>query len=130
MLKQYDLLPEAHLDQLPFMRTTGKDIIRKNSMTDDTFSELLLIITSVDGTIGPCFINLVPSIIMLSPVFFSYAKGVDLTLNGFIYWDHHFQTDDWVQFFMVYFIGLILVIPFISPVGYMYGVASFGYITY
>jgi len=125
VLKQYDLLLEAHLDQLPFMRTPGKEVIRKNSETDNTYNELLFVIKGVDGTIGPCYINVIPAI-MFSPAFFSFAKGADLTLLNLIGREAHLQTDDWVIIFMGCFNGIILVIPFISPGGYMYGITMVG----
>lgn len=127
--KKHDVLVENELlsnDRTNLFANQMNNRMRKSD-SDDEKEAYIFISTIITGTLGPCFINLL-SLPGIAPFFLSYAIGVNVTLKlmfglmGTVV----FQSDGWVNIFVLALVGYVCVIPFFSPCGYIDAFAFLG----
>ena len=126
--KKHDVLVENELlsnERTNLFSNQMNNRMRKSD-SDDEKEFYFFFLTLINGTLGPSFINLLNFYFGVAPVFLTFAKGVDLKLGSIFVPESTFQSDGWVNIFVMLLIGDILVIPFFSPCGYIDALAAFG----
>lgn len=119
VLVAYNLLPDD---------TTSTDkqvkMIPRTEHRQDAGDSYMLLFSDVEGTLGPCFINLL-HLVIGSPLFFSLAFGIDFEITDY-FGTRHFQFDTAVFITAFFTMGTILLIPFFSPSGYIDAIVTIG----
>ncbi len=125
--KKHDVLVENELlsnERTNLFSNQMNNRMRKSDSDDDKEAQVF-ILTQITGTLGLCFINLL-HFFGVAPFFLSYAIGVNVTLRDILGGTNVFQSDGWVNIFVLALMGTILVIPFFSPGGYINAFAMLG----
>jgi len=116
VLKSYGLIP----NRITSIQSSGlNDKYQRN--------EAILLLAEIEGFFGPSIINEV-NFFVFAPFFFATALGVNLNyedvfLPGVTI---DIESNRLVSISLVFFVGILIVFPFISPFGYINGVTFLG----
>jgi hypothetical protein len=85
-----------------------------------------LFLTSIEGFFGPCILNELNFFVM-APVFYSIALGINVNIQFALPPVHFdFISTNLVIIGLIAFIGTLIVLPFISPGGFIFGITFLG----